>query len=96
MWLKPSFPKDTSAELTTIGVIVGPPQNVIIALGTLPLLCYLQKNVLLPYVLVDLGVPVFIVPLVPETTHVTRSNIVTNVWSRHWFWKNYVKGTDLY
>ena len=96
MWLKASFPKDTNAELTTIGVIVGPLQNMIIALGILPLLCYLQKNVLLSYVLVDLGVLAFIVAPVLETTYVTCSNIVTNVWSRHWFWKNYVKETNLY
>jgi len=91
MWVKASFPKDTSAELTTIGVILGPLQSVIIASGTLPVFCYLQKNVLLPYVLVDLGVMAFIVALVPETTHVSCSNIVINVWSQHWFWKNYVK-----
>jgi len=96
MWLKASFPKDTNVELTTIEVMLGPLQSVIIALGTLPLLCYLQKNVLLSYVLVDLGVLAFIVAPVLETTYVTCSNIVTNVWSRHWFWKNYVKETNLY
>ena len=41
MWLKAFFPKDTNAELTMIGVIVGPLQSLIIALGTLPLFCYL-------------------------------------------------------
>jgi len=85
MWLKALFPKDTSAELTTIGVILGLLQSVIIALGALPLFSYQQKNLLLPYVLVDLGVLAFIVTLVPKTTHATHSNIVTNVWSRHWF-----------
>ena len=67
MWLNVSFLEDTSAKWFTIRAILGPLPSMVITLGTLPLFWYLEKKVLLAYVLVDLGFLVFIVVLVPET-----------------------------
>lgn len=95
-WLEVSFPPETKQIGSTISITLGPLQNAITATISVLLVCKLNRSVFFFFLPWDVVIILFIVFLVPETTNVKGSEIVSLVWSRHWLWKKYVRTSDTY